>query len=110
MPQNPSLRELLTRLADALRQCGDADYAAGVTNALSSPDELLVAFLTSDALWGGSGSVADQAGLALGRRDGRRRVEQALIALGEEQIRDGHVNIRTASWVDTFKEWRARGL
>jgi hypothetical protein len=78
--------------------------------ALSSPDESLLAFLTSDALWGGSGSIADQAGLALGRRNGRRRIEQALIALGEEQIREGHVNIRTASWVDTFKDWQARGL
>jgi hypothetical protein len=61
-------------------------------------------------LWGGSGSIADQAGLALGRRDGRRRIEQALIALGEEQIRTGHVNIRTAPWVGTFKDWQARGL
>jgi hypothetical protein len=79
-------------------------------NALSSPDELPIGFLTSDELWGGSGSIADQAGLALGRRDGRRRIEQALIALGEEQIRTGHVNIRTASWVGTFKDWQARGL
>jgi hypothetical protein len=79
-------------------------------NALSSPDDLPIGFLTSDALWGGSGSIADQAGLALGRRDGRRRIEQALIALGEEQIRTGHVNIRTASWVGTFKDWQARGL
>jgi hypothetical protein len=109
MPQNPSLQELLTRLADALGQCGD-DHVAIVTNALSSPDESLVAFLTSDELWGGSGSIADQAGLALGRRDGRRRIEQALIALGEEQIRTGHVNIRTESWVNTFKEWQERGL
>jgi hypothetical protein len=110
MPQNPSLRELLTRLADALAQCGDDDYVAVVMGALSSPDESLVAFLTSDELWGGSGSIADQAGLTLGRRDGRRRVEQALIALGGEQIRVGHVNIRTASWVGTFKDWQARGL
>jgi hypothetical protein len=79
-------------------------------DALSSPDELLVAFLTSNELWGGSGSIADQAGLTLGRRGGRRKVEQALIELGGEQIRVGHVNIRTASWVGTFKEWRERGL
>lgn len=110
MPQHPTLRKLLDRLADALRQCGDDDYLAVITNALSTPDESLVAFLTSNALWGGSGSIADQAGLALGRRDGRRRIEQALIELGSEQIRAGHVNIRTASWVETFKEWHARGL
>ena len=110
MPQNPSLRELLTRLAEALGQCGDDDYVAIVLDALSGPDESMVAFLTSDALWGGSGSIADQAGLALGRRDGRRRIEQALIALGAEQIRVGHVNIRTASWVGTFEDWQARGL
>lgn len=83
---------------------------AVVRDALSSPDESLVAFLTSDALWGGSGSIADQAGLALGRREGRRKIEQVLIDLGGEQIRSGHVNIRTASWVDTFKDWQERGL
>ena len=110
MPQDLPLRELTTRLADALGQCGDDDYGALVINALSCPDDSLVAFLMSNELWGGSGSIADQAGLALGRRDGRRRIEQALIALGAEQIRAGHVNIRTASWVDTFKEWQARGL
>jgi hypothetical protein len=110
MPHSPVLRELLNRLADALGQCGDDDYVAVVMGALSSPDESLLAFLTSDALWGGSGSIADQAGLALGRRDGRRRIEQALIELGAEQIRVGHVNIRTAPWVGTFKEWQARGL
>jgi hypothetical protein len=110
MPQSLPLRELLARLADALGQCGDDDYVAVVTNALASPDESVVAFLTSNELWGGSGSIADQAGLALGRRDGRRRIEQALIALGKEQIRAGHVNIRTASWVDTFKDWEERGL
>jgi hypothetical protein len=110
MPQNLSLRELLTRIVDALAQCEDNDYAAAVTNALSSSEESLVEFLMSDDIWGGSGSIADQAGLALGRRDGRRSIEQALIALGEEQIRMGYVNIRTASWVDTFKEWQVRGL
>jgi len=45
MPQHLTLRELLTRLADALGQCGDDDYVAVVTNALASPDESLVAFL-----------------------------------------------------------------
>ena len=110
MPQNPSLRELLARLVDALGQCGDDDYVAAAMNALSGADESLVAFLTSDELWGGSGSIADQAGLTLGRRDGRRRIEQALIELGGEQIRAGHVNIRTASWVGTFKDWQERGL
>jgi hypothetical protein len=110
MPQRLTLRDLLTRLADALGQCGDDDYVELVMKALSSPDESLVAFLLSNELWGGSGSIADQAGLALGRRDGRRRIEQALIELGAGQIRAGHVNIRTASWVDTFKEWQERGL
>lgn len=110
MPQKHSLRKLLARLADALGQCGDNDYVAVVTSALSSSDESLVAFLTSNELWGGSGSIADQAGLTLGRKNGRRMVEQALIELGGEQIRVGHVNIRTAPWVSTFKEWQERGL
>ena len=110
MPQHLTLRDLLARLADTLGQSEDDDYVAVVTKALSGPEESLIAFLTSNEMWGGSGSIADQAGLTLGRKDSRRRIEQALIELGAEQIRVGHVHIRTGSWVDTFKDWQERGL
>jgi hypothetical protein len=68
-----------------------------------------VQFLVSNELWGGAGSIADQAGIDAGRSM-RREVESALIDLGEEQIRRGVVNPRTATWVEAFKQWRRDGI
>ena len=84
---------MLNRLDDALQMSG------------GERDQ----FLVSNELWGGAGSIADQAGIDVGR-SGRREIESALIDLGEEQIRRGLVNPRTASWVDTFKKWRRDGI
>jgi hypothetical protein len=44
--------------------------------------------------------------MGIGRRtDGRRKIEHALIQLGNEQIEDGKVNPRTEMWVDAFSKW-----
>jgi len=40
----------------------------------------------------------------------RREVESARIDLGEEQIRRGVANSRTALWVEAFKQWRRDGI
>jgi hypothetical protein len=50
-----------------------------------------VAFLSSNELWGGAGSIADQAGLDHGRA-GRRLIEAVLIQLGETQLARGIAN------------------
>ncbi len=84
---------MLNRLDDALQMSG------------GERDQ----FLVSNELWGGAGSIADQAGINVGRSV-RREVESALIDLGQEQIRRGLVNPRTVSWVDVFKKWRDDGI
>jgi len=62
--------------------------------------------LVSDLrLWGGMGSVADQAGCDLSP-DGRRRVNELLIRLYELLEDRGITDVRGASWVDTFRKWR----
>jgi hypothetical protein len=61
--------------------------------------------LTSNALWGGAGSIADQAGSTDRRTPQRREIESALIDLGSEQLRVGVINQRTAMWVDAFRQW-----
>ena len=103
-----TLRTHLAALADALRRPGEWDwpFVDMVTNALAGTDQELEAFLLSNELWGGSGSIADQAGFEPERGDVRRRVERALVNLGEAQIQAGLVNIRTESWVSAFKKWQ----
>ncbi len=95
----------LKRLRSALADCGDQVALNLVDDALAAPIAARQEFLVSNALWGGAGSVADQAGID-GGRVARRPIEQALIDLGEEQIRAGKVNVRTAMWVEVFRAWK----
>ena len=104
------LKQRLERLESVLLQHGDTDFALMIRRALDSSEQDLRAFLVSNELWGGSGSIADCAGLSQGRGDGRRDIEAALIRLGQEQMRQDVVNVRTAMWVDTFCQWRQGGI
>lgn len=57
------MREYLESLARLLRQEGHNARAILVEDAISGPDAELDVFLTSNELWGGSGSIADCGGI-----------------------------------------------
>jgi hypothetical protein len=99
----------LEHLKTVLEQNHESQLAVMVEAALSGSEEDLAAFLVSDELWGGAGSIADQAGIEQDR-DVRRAIEAALIELGEQQMRAGIVNVRTAMWVDAFRQWQRNGI
>ncbi len=99
--------EFLARLQDVLQSIGETRFAELVSHALSNSEDACDAFLVSNIVWGGAGSIADQAGTG---RVERRTVEAALIALGEQQITDGRVNPRTSMWVTAFTQWRRDGI
>ena len=103
-----ALRQQLTKVQIILRDLGDIHFADLVGEALSGSDDALESFAVSNTLWGGAGSIADQAGVDPDRTE-RRKIEAALIALGEEQITAGLVNVRTRMWVDVFKQWQREG-
>lgn len=65
----------------------------------------LESLLKSNSIWGGSGSVADQAGMR--SEEGRKKITDAIICLGEFQLASGHVNPRTRMWTDAYKSWSA---
>ena len=91
-----------------LTSSGEHAYTDEIDAALSGDDAALVAFLTSNTLWGGAGSIADQAG-GPGRKT-KRSVEQLLAQLGREQIRLGYANPRTETWTSVFEEWHAQHI
>jgi hypothetical protein len=69
----------------------------------------LDAFLASNELCGGSGSIADGAGGGE-RSEGRRRIERILIQLGKEQMRTVNVNPLTEMWVTAFSKWEEAAI
>jgi hypothetical protein len=105
------MRTTLSQLAAALDECGQSTMAAQARVAAAGTDAELRAFLTSNELWGGAGSIADQGGMKEGKRtDKTRKVESVLIRLGTEQLTDGAANVRTAGWVNTFQQWANSGI
>ena len=102
------MRQLVESLEQVLKKCGEAHYAQMVHDALEGREDDLQAFLVSDELWGGPGSIADQAGVRQGR-DVRRPIEAALITLGIQQIRLGVANERTQMWVDAMAKCQREG-
>jgi hypothetical protein len=105
------MRGHLQHLSTVLRECGAPVSAAKVEDAISGSGQKISAFLTSNELWGGPASIADQAGLERGpRTDDTRKIERALVQLGREQIRAGKVNPRTAAWISAFEQWEKAGI
>jgi len=68
-------------------------------------DAKLWDYLTSNSLWGGMGSVADQALLEIPQA--RKELEEILIRLGRSQASIGRLNVRTNMWVSVFEHLRA---
>jgi hypothetical protein len=95
------IKEKLKQLQDLLRS-GQENYQANqIENALSGSDDDLTAYITSNELWGGAGSVADQALLDDPKK--RKQLEAILIKLGKLQIKKGVVNVRTEMWTSAFR-------
>jgi hypothetical protein len=99
------MREYLKELARVLSDQGEDALALVVRSVVSGDDPKLNEFLVSNELWGGPGSIADQAGMARGR-ESRRAIEEVLIRLGQEQMRAGRVNSRTSMWTQVFTKWQ----
>jgi hypothetical protein len=97
-----SVRGELELMAELLELHKDAS-SARVKSALDKDEQTMWIFLVSDELWGGSGSVADQA--LIGLSGARRQLEELLIKLGRAQMRAQRINARTEMWVRAFEQW-----
>jgi hypothetical protein len=105
---NAEVIAILEEIASLL-ETGHAESSASlVRNALSGSAQTLEEFLRSNELWGGAGSIADQT--FEGRSTQRKELEKLLIELGRLQLKDGSVNVRTLTWVETFEKWRQRNM
>jgi len=99
--------QLLQPVLEFVKEFEGEGYYTGIIQELEN--EGIESFLTSNSLWGGAGSVADQTGID-GGRETRRKIEDLLITLGEFQISVGVVNPKTKSWVEVFKKWKQNNI
>jgi hypothetical protein len=98
----------LSEITDLLESGGDNHNAAMIRSALAKSDQEIDEFLISNELWGGMGSLADQAFRSDKARHGI--FETLLIELGRLQIEVGKTNIRTEGWVSIFENWQKSGV
>ena len=96
----------LKDLISALEAAGEVDHSGAIQAALASERDIQTIVLSND-IWGGAGSIADQAGFASSSKGARSAIEKALIALGRRQIEEGVVNQRTELWVSAFEKMHA---
>jgi len=96
-----ALEAIATLLEDG-RDC----RASLVRDALFGPKQSLEGFLSSNELWGGAGSIADEA--LVDQRELRHTLESWLVLLGREQLARGTANERTRMWVSAFEQWAYR--
>jgi hypothetical protein len=98
------IRNKLNELLNLLRNSDETFYANQIEDVLAGSDNDLREYIASNELWGGAGSIADQAGIE--NKELRRRIEAVLAELGEIQIKTGIINVRTEMWTFTFRKWR----
>lgn len=99
------VESLLASLAELLRSGGN-HYANQIIEAIASGNSQIEEFLVSNELWGGAGSIADQA--LLENKSLRKELELLLIKLGKLQIAEGKANVQTEMWITAFEKWHIK--
>ena len=100
------VRDTLQEISELLEKHNASSNTLAI--ALLGDDKKMWRYLVSNELWGGAGSVADQALLEI--PDARMQLDRLMIRLGREQMSLGRVNVRTDMWVTTFEKWLAEGI
>ena len=100
------MRNILLEISELLERNNASTNTLAI--ALQGDDKKMWDYLVSNELWGGAGSVADQAVLEF--PDARAQLERLMIRLGREQMSLGRVNVRTEMWVTAFEKWQTEGI
>lgn len=100
------IKQILNELLHYLIKEDEQHFVQKIKLSLDN-DQNLINYLQSNDLWGGAGSLADQAGI---ENSNRNQIEILLIELGEEQKRLNIVNPRTEMWVIAFKKWKKNSI
>ena len=102
------IKNILKELHEILIAGGESYYAKIIKEHINAKENKLWEFLTSNILWGGAGSIADQA--IMNNKELRSLLEETLMKLGKEQIKNNKTNVRTETWVAAFEEWNKKDI
>lgn len=97
------IKDVLVKIKELMHTGNDQVYFEMIQKVLQGDDKELWVFLTSNDLWGGAGSIADQA--LIDDKGLRKELEMLLIDLAVQQEKIGRLNPRTKSWADAFIAW-----
>ncbi len=97
-------QKIVSLIRDLLWSQNDHVYDKYINDALAGSDEDFWLFLESNELWGGAGSIADQA--CIGNKEAQKVLYKLLSELAAHQEKAGRINVRTKSWASAFNEWR----
>ena len=100
------VREILKEISELLERHNLSSNL--LFSAVNGDEEQLWHYLISNDLWGGAGSVADQALLSFPEE--RKKLDILMIRLGHVQMKIGRVNSRTEMWTSVFEKWQAEKL
>jgi len=98
------LRSQLAELKELLRKGGEHVLVEQIGEALGGSDDVLSTYLVSNELWGGAGSIADQA--LIDHESMRRQLEELMIRIGKTQMSMQLKNVRTEMWIEAFESWQ----
>lgn len=100
-------KSILREIANLLQHGGESRTAQMIHAVLDNGNEAdIERFLTSNEIWGGAGSIADQSMVSDATQRGI--LEGLLLNLGKLQLASGKTNPRTEMWVRAFEQWRRR--
>ncbi len=90
-------------------QDSDVKALERLDRAIAADDDTLSEYLRSNSLWGGAGSIADQA--LMGRpQECRHGFYKLMVELGSLQVEQEIVNPRTEWVVQVLRTWIAKGI
>ena len=94
------VKKILSERHELLIDCEEIHSSQFIQEAYEAKGGELKNFLVSNELWGGAGSIADEA--CIDNKQHRELLEKLLIKLGKIQTNAKIVNSRTDMWVTAF--------
>jgi hypothetical protein len=101
-------QEILISLRDLLLSQGEHGYAELLNGVIGGSEEKIWSLLESNIVWGGAGSIADQA--CISGEEEQKKFYELMVKLANLQDKAGRLNERTMMWAAAFRSWNEKNI